>query len=592
MSRFGRGFPQGTQVTAPISDSAVSATVAAGSAAAIAAGDDVVIRAATTILIGSTAATASGDAATFISGTHLPGDAANATASGDAVGVRFSANVTAGSGVATASGDPVTVSASAVLTGGGAAATGTGDPVAISVVTVIMAGTADATAGGHVVALVITATPLPPFVGFPPDVVGGAPLGSGLLLPGTSGFSGPSQAAHPGYFRIKLTSLHRPANGALPIRYATTLARIEDFQEAQVEIPFNDARSASVKISMNDPACLQVLPLKVMLHIVYVTPNSARLVFWGPVTVPEWSSEEETVTINAVDPSLRLAWHYIRLGDQILNAPTHPTLPNPYGKGMIPLDGHGLRMLRDCGVVGGTIPYLGIADGVFAGDEYPNDTFFKIKPSPGRGSQVWQTWLEAISHQAAPDFELEPRDDIPGAYCRINTFNQQGNPDPLGLILHDGFGKDNCRIDYRPGGKLITHAHILSQADKLRITIQNSAAATEYGAYIWWDSTNYKADNTEALALRGRQLIAAYSSPPDYYDVKLNPDSDMYFMEDFGVGDLMIAAIRRGYLRRRIEGRVVQVTLKQIDDAGNVVPEIQAAATLGDPGEDPLAGDE
>lgn len=449
----------------------------------------------------------------------------------------------------------------------------------------VVAGPAGAYASGSQVLFILGSIIGPPVGG------SGGSSGSGVLLPGTTGVVGPVAHAHPGYFRITLTNLYRPASvdGSRAQVLSATLARLDNFKEAEVSIPLNDAREAKVKISMHDPAALHVFPAKTMLHIVYVTPTAARLVFWGPLTQPQWNSEEESVTLNAVDPSIRLRHHYIRIGDQILNRPSHAELPNPYGKGYIPFDGQGLRMLRDCG---DTISYpaLGIMDGDFDAMEWDVDTTHKGKFS--RGAEVWATWLEIISHQAAPDFELLPIDHVQGYYCQINTFDLQGNADPSGLILQDGFGLGNCRMDYTPGGKIVTHAHVLSEGDQRRVTVADQDSALEHGAYIQWESTQYKQRSNQPLIEKGKQLIAAYGRPPEYFQVRLAVDSDLYFGEDFYTGDALTASVRRGYLQRSLTGRLVKTTLRQIDDAGNVVPEIEVAADPGQrPGEFVVSGD-
>lgn len=420
-----------------------------------------------------------------------------------------------------------------------------------------------------------------------PPVSGGSGVGFGTeTLPNIGLLAG--RRARPGFFRLKLTSLHYPENtlpGGEPARPARTLAHIFQFTDAEVEIPANDRRSGRAAISMHDTQVVpEVEPYSKLLHVVYVTPTTAHLVFWGVIVKPEHRSEPETITLHAVDRSFGLEKAQIRLGDQILNSITALTLPNVYGKGFVPLDAAGLRLLRDCGIntAAQTLrgqPDLGILDGDDTSTPLPVDTNRKMKVL--RGYQAWSTGLELVEHEGAPDFELEPVDSVEGYYARLNTFDRQGSADPTALLLHDGFGLDNCRIDYEPGGELTTHAHTLSTGDKARITVADADSSAIYGAYTGWESTDYDASNTPALVQKGKQTIDTFGRPRDYFTVTLNDDADLYYLDDFTVGSACTAVFKRGEVFKSMEGHITKVTLRQIDSAGNVVPVIEAAVTSG-----------
>lgn len=397
----------------------------------------------------------------------------------------------------------------------------------------------------------------------------------------------------PGYFRIKLTSLHYGASTdpAAAERPSKTLARLEDFSDAQVTIPINDARDATVTISMHAEAAAAVAPYKTLLHIVYATPTDAHLVFWGIVTQPEWDPEAETVTIPAVDMSLRLQHRQIRWGTRILNASDDPTEPNPFNNtsskrstGNIPIDYVGLRWLRDVGrntesMNNRGVPPLGITDGANTASLLPSDTDFTIEGR--RGDTVWDVIQEFVGYQIAPDFELEPRDKTFGVYARLNTYDRQGSADPTRILFHDGFGLDNALITYRPGGKVITHNHVLSTGDETRVTLADLASSAEIGPYIQWDSTDYPARATGALQDHAQQTIDAYGTPPDYFSVTPNLDCGLCYLDDFAIGDALSAAVRRGQLQRQFTGDITRVVLAQADAAGNVRTEIEVAVTVG-----------
>jgi hypothetical protein len=420
--------------------------------------------------------------------------------------------------------------------------------------------------------------------------------------------------AQPGFFRIKLTSLHYPAvtrEGFTPrdaVR-AQTLALLEDYSNAEVVIPINDARTASVTISMDDPAAAHVRPYSTLLHITYVSPRHAHLVFWGILTQPEWNSASETVKLNAVDMSLRLQHHYVRWGDQILNGSdatgtveefgyTVDNLPNPHNtpgwkrsSGRIPLDHVGLRWLRDAAdneayQDARGVPPLGIMDGFNDVVALPDDTPHIMEI--GRGDNVWEQMQALNTHGAhgdfvgAPDFELEPHDDgVDFFYARLNTYIRQGNSDPSRLIFHDGFGKDNATITYTPGGKIINLAHVLSTGDQERVTVIDFDSSGAYGIYNSWDTTGLPAGATDALYEYGQQLVDAYGDPPDYFTTTPNLDMGLHYHDHFLVGDAMTAVIRRGALVRSMTADIVSVTLKQADQAGNVATELDSRVIVG-----------
>lgn len=413
----------------------------------------------------------------------------------------------------------------------------------------------------------------------------------GLLLP---------RRAEPGYFRVKLTSLHYPGiPGVAPRRRARTLAVLEDFADAEVYIPLNDSRTAKLSLSMGDPLIRTgtLRPYSTQLHFTYVTPNGAHLVMWGIVTLLEYDSENERVTVSVVDHSLRLKSHFVRFGHLILNGSDNAELPNPFntpghhhGVGNIPIDAVGLQYLVDAARITDEqaargVPDIGIALGSDDTDHLPTDTTHVIGIK--RGRQCWDAITDLLSHgpspgfPGSPDFELVPYDAEFGIYAHMRFHTHQGSLTPVAL-LQDGFGADNCLADYKPGGKLINNAHVLSDGDKDRVTVGDAASEEEYGVYVDWESTSYTSKNTDALEARGKQIIASYGEPPDYFSVKLNADCDLYYFDDFIPGDAVQTQIGRDGLDEDLLGDIASVRLSQIDEAGNVVPDLEVLVQVGD----------
>ena len=391
----------------------------------------------------------------------------------------------------------------------------------------------------------------------------------------------------PGFFRIKLTSLHHPGDTPIP---AATLARLEDFTDASVTIPINDQREATVTISMDDPAATVVEPYKTLLHVTYVTPIASYLVFWGIVTQPVWDSSQETLTIPAVDMALKLQNRQVRFGTRILNGSDNADEPNPFNgtgdkrsTGHVPVDYVGIGWLRDAARNNGPqnargVPPLGITDGINTASPLELDTPYKIEAR--RGDILWDVLQQIISYQVSPDFELEPRDGTFGVYARLNTYARQGHTDPTRIIFHDGFGNDNCQVTYQPGGKIINASHQLSTGDQARVTTSDEDSQNTYGIYTEWSSTDYPATDTSALADLGQQQIDAYGEPPDYFQVAPNMDAGLYYLDHYAVGDACTAAVRRGQLKRQVTGDITSVKLTQSDSAGNVQPDLEVAVSV------------
>lgn len=410
----------------------------------------------------------------------------------------------------------------------------------------------------------------------------------------------PSRRAAPGYFRIKLTSLHRPAESALTGGVQTpahTLAHLTDHYEAKVEIPINDQRTASVKVPMTDPVCQHIRPYSTLLHVVYVTPTSSWLVFWGIVVQPEWNSEEDMVTINAVDMSLRLQHHYVRRGDRALNPSNDTVLPNPwnpernipfsFSTGHIPLTWQGMDMLIEAAQnidtqIARGVPPLGIVAGSIGSDFVTPGTGETMEVQ--RGDEVWEQMIAMISNYGTFDFELEPRDDLGfGIYAAINYYANQGETDEKRVVFNDGFGLDNCLVSYKPGGNLITHAQVLSAGNERRESYASLESSLDYGVYVYWDSTDEPKNKVGRLRKKARALVNAYSGPPDNFTVAINRDAPMYYLDNFAVGDRFLTKVRRGQLVKDLIGDVRRVTLEQIDDAGNVAVAIDSVVHIDSP---------
>lgn len=423
-----------------------------------------------------------------------------------------------------------------------------------------------------------------------------------LTIPGEE----PPPAVGPAQIRsqlkCKLTSLHYPAvtegdDAPLDAVPSRTLALLLDARDIDFYHPLNDSREASCTIHFEDPAAQFVEPYASMLHITFAHPNGDDiLVFWGILTQPEWNDESQTIRINAVDPSLRLKHHYLRRGDEALNSPDHPDLPNLYDR-QVPVGLTGLNMLIDAGdnIADQTargVPELGILHNAVESPVPDVDTADKVRFQ--RGREVWDAILELTSLEGAPDFELQPIDGAPGYYCQLLT-GVDLNGDwwtPPYPSFQSGFGKDNCRINYRPGSRITTHSHYVSEDYNLRVTAVDVEASRHAGVYVDWEAASFDGGdsiaNAASLLAKARRPIGAYGAPVEQFDIVPNLDCDLQYYETFVPGSYVRAQARWG---RKADGtpaklidatcRVVACRLHQEDAAANVRTELEVAYSHG-----------
>lgn len=364
---------------------------------------------------------------------------------------------------------------------------------------------------------------------------------------------------------FSITTLRYPT--IAPVRKA----RATQYWDGEVVIPLNEMRNAKVTFSMYDPIVKEILPLERMLFVRYL----GIPVFWGPIVTPEWDYENGLVTVNALGPEFRLVNHYLGLQDAATSTKDVPVL--------MPVNGASLRTLRDAAnnLAGQTtrgVPDLGIVNGTDTSASPLQEYEFE------RGSEVWQSMQEITGQASGPDMEFEPLDwdanynSLQG-YAKLNTWLKQGTDKTDTVIFHYGFGKGNLEnFIHRPGGdSVVTHAHILSEDGKARGTATAVDPSARFGVYVEWTALQAKA-NEDTLREYGRSRVLAYGEPPDYFEItpKLT-ESDgsegAKYLVDFGVGDVIHVAARKGYGAQSFDGRVTQVTLSQ----GSIMRSVKTA---------------
>lgn len=400
---------------------------------------------------------------------------------------------------------------------------------------------------------------------------------------------------------FELADLWKPTDGEFTDGFTRPSRVLTLSENGAVTMPLCNQETAEVTIStFTPPAEHAMSPYDTRLRCWMVAPYGRYLVFEGIVTEPELDTESDTIRIPATDHSLRLANHYIRLGDRVLNKDNHPDFPNPWNR-RVKLNGTGLRYIQEAArnLVGNqqdNYPPLGIGEGYDESwDDNPN--FIKFK----RSDEVWQSFLEFTGNQTAPEFRIIPHDGTPGIYSSLYTTPKLGLHDPVndiwipdedtatdyidsGYVAGDdmpasycdfqaGYGAANCEVVHHPGGNLTSHVHTLSDEGKLRVTVHNADTGERYGVYVKWEQTDFKGTKTDdeestlehALRLRGLQILSTSQEPPDNVDIKINGTCGYNYMQHFLTGSIVRASYKSGYVTDTIErARIMEVRL--LDD--------------------------
>lgn len=393
---------------------------------------------------------------------------------------------------------------------------------------------------------------------------------------------------------------------AITDRLGEVVARPPQYQDVQVDIPLNDSRTAGVTLPIydtyagNDSATGHIEPIRRCLKIRY----RDRLVFWGPMTQPEWNLKANTVRINAHDPTIFMKNHYFEETDAVF------TLPS-----LVTIDGFGAwqiaRAVSDDlggaafpGIVMGDVDSYEAPEGVasiFKGIEVNDnvwDTFqelSEIAPYPAGD--------EGGSFNSGPDFEFEPFDEEydpfaqwgPGAMVQLNTYEEKGIDRSAtdGYIFHYGWGLMNLdNFEWSPDGSIMRNVFKVG-ARKQTVERRQGNAAT-YGIMEGFEARD-TSELTQAKNYASWQILA-YGSPPNFVKLTLNPEGGQLgssagtpprYGSGYVVGDRIGVVAKKGRFYEHIRCRIMHVTLRQIDQAENVVAELECAAERTEEGSMP-----
>lgn len=348
-----------------------------------------------------------------------------------------------------------------------------------------------------------------------------------------------------------VTGLWYPEATSLPY-----YGRISDPGNGQVVQVRNGSRSAQVDVSMFDPIVQHLAgkPYARMLRCY----DDDELIFWGPAKLLTGKMGPGTLTIAAMDPTIRLIRHQLRRGD-LADAPV-PLSEGNDDKGQVTVDYNGLRMLMDAGLntteqTDRGVPNLGIDYGDQTATAAPDS-----RMQFDRGTPVFDAMQQLSSSVSAdasgPDFDIRPLDDYDGQYAVLDTFDRQGEDLSHSIQFHYGTGLQNLEdLEYTDGSQYTSHVHVLSRDLSHRITAANVESSAETGPYVDWDTTDFDTSNIddtaaeETLRAFGEEYLQAYSRPLFTVDLTLPLQSraSLRVGVDYHMGDTVSVAGRRGF---------------------------------------------
>jgi hypothetical protein len=347
------------------------------------------------------------------------------------------------------------------------------------------------------------------------------------------------------------------------------------FSDVVVTHPFNEARTASVALPMDDPVVASLEPYEQALRVLYYRPgdDGYEVIFWGQTNVEDDYATGK-VTLTAQDPSIRMQHHYARIGDDVMNDPSDPQ------KGTITPDYFGIAGLVQCAV-----PPSGPALGCIVND-INADEHALIPMGIERGQEVWSLIQDIVTNDLGPNIDMRPAQGLDeGTYCFLDTYADNPRDVTSEVTFSYGFSDDNATNVTVSPGHPTTHAHVIDTKKKWRATAAAPEEIAATGAFVDWIATDHevKHGDTGVLEEAGRAHVRAYARPPKQTEVTLRPDNyqDHFYghptqsgngdtQGDFYTGDLIRVRAQRGSRSINEKYLITQVELSAPGPRGPV----------------------
>jgi hypothetical protein len=407
------------------------------------------------------------------------------------------------------------------------------------------------------------------------------------------------------------------------------LAVLQDIKETEVIIPLNETRTAKLTLSIYNPVLMKhgmslVAPMSRLIRIRY----NGYLVFWGRILLPTWKGEEAKVELSCIDSSVMYKKHYHTYGCQAVDVGYF-------------VDGTGMFCLAESVEPLQTQKSPRLGAGVYFGIDHTTHQIH-VKPigdlepdadqgsfrKVARGDQIWESMVNLSQiegppvHEGGipvlgPDFELQPVDEeteqttynrtaktygtrawTPYFHAQLNVYDKQGEDKSGTIIWHYGWGRNNLRdCEYAPNGDEIKNYAVAvnpggpsSSSDfTSRAGAHNPKSWEEYGILGAWITAG-QVDPLSILQAAADATVEAYAWPLEAIVIYPKREGELSgnvlytYMKDYKVGDIIKASLRKGALNFAGSARVIQVTLKQVENGTSeeAIEEVLVTPELGE----------
>ena len=405
--------------------------------------------------------------------------------------------------------------------------------------------------------------------------------GDGVVFDGPPGLAaygvitGPAAPARTG-FEVAITT-HHDLETETP---AHVVQWVRDRSAVELGLTKSGRRTGKVTISVYDgAAALFDSGANDYLYRLFIRLNGVPAL-WAPIET-SWDAETKTVTMDAVDVD-RMESHYVRDGDEAIDTASS-------FDGQLPVDHRGMRLLRDAANntpeqdARFVVP-LGIRDGTAS-----TESAARVKV--GRGDEVFGDMTQLAQGVNAPDISIDVLDvEDPTAYpdyMVLNCYDRQGTDRTAGggaVVLQCGYGLQNLTGFKLTPAAFVTHAHVLGDGGHPRVTRFHALSSRQRGVYVRWIATQLKVDASDTTALEqiAEAIIKAYGLPLHAYAITMKPDSlqGKRLLRDFGIGDVVTAGVKEGYLNREIAARVMAATVKETGKVRDTITSLTVVPSL------------
>lgn len=278
---------------------------------------------------------------------------------------------------------------------------------------------------------------------------------------------------------------------------------------AQVTIPLNQRRHAQVTIPTDDPMAPHAMrPLAVVLRAWWFK----RPIFAGPITIPRFSQDGETIQLNATDPGFRLATLSVnQRSDGALLA----------YQAAVDQSEILARLIDHVRPTAAEIA-LGVPDIPIIRASLPATKNRDRGYEPGKN--IWDAIVELSEVQEGVDFELEPLAPRADGYlCALNTYPRQGADQTNQVKFTAGFAWEDSTITWEPAGDgVVNRSTWQGQSEEGQppptYTSNQPESQVSYGIYGAYEgAADISVTNTLAEHAQGQVGAAAF--PVDFFDI-------------------------------------------------------------------------